>query len=454
MDDVQAGSAVFGRDRADGRPEIVRSEGIRMWDAEGSEYIDGSSGAISVVSVGHGRTEVLEAMAEQASKVGYVQGGMLRHDAVEALASELVKYTPGNLNSVMFVSGGSEANESAVKLARQYHLLRGNGDKHIVLSRKRSYHGNTIGALTLSGYTARRQPYLPFLPREPQVVESNCYRCPFGLTYPACELACASDLERAILENGAKQVAAFIAEPIVAAAGPGMTPPAGYFERVREVCDRYDVLFIADEVVTGLGRTGANFGIDHWGVVPDIITTAKGLSGGYVPLGAMIVGDHISDAFREAGARFQHGYTYMQHPISCAAGLAVMKIIERERLVDNAADQGEYLFARLRDLAANHPHIGDVRGMGLLAGIELVADKQTRQPLNPSLGVTANLMQAARDNGLIVYAGQSGDGVVSDQVLISPPLIVTRSDIDEIVRRFSLALDAIQPALAEASVPA
>lgn len=441
---------MFGESLDDDRPTIVRSEGIRMWDQSGREYIDGSSGAISVVSVGHGRQEVLQAMAGQAGRVAYVQGGMLRHEAANALAARLVEYAPGNLNSVMFVSGGSEANESAIKLARQYHLLRGKTDKHIVLSRARSYHGNTLGALTLSGYQARRQPYLPFLPREPQVLECNCYRCPLGLTYPSCELACADDLERAILDCGAEQVSAFIAEPIVAAAGPGMTPPPGYFQRIRDICDRHDVLFIADEVVTGLGRTGAAFGIEHWGVVPDIITTAKGLSGGYVPLGAMIVGDHISATFRQAGARFQHGYTYMQHPIACAAGLAVLNIIEREQLVDNAADQGEYLFARLRALAAEHAHIGDVRGMGLLCGLELVSDKASRLPFNPALGVTQRLLQAARSHGLLLYAGQSGDGIVSDQFLVSPPLIVTRPDIDEILVRLNRALDDIQPLMASA----
>jgi adenosylmethionine-8-amino-7-oxononanoate aminotransferase len=453
MSRSQTKSAVFGRSPEDTRPTIVRSHGIHMWDSDGREYIDGSSGAISVVSVGHGRQDVLQAMTDQSEKIAYVQGGMLAHEAAEALARKLIQYTPGSLNSVMFVSGGSEANESAIKLARQYHLMRGNGDKHIVLSRARSYHGNTIGALTLSGYEARRQPYRPFLPREPQVVASNCYRCPFGLIYPACELACATDLERAIVEAGADNVAAFIAEPVVAAAGPGMTPPPGYFETIRQVCDRHDVLFIADEVVTGLGRTGANFGIDHWGVVPDIITTAKGLSGGYVPLGAMIVADHISDVFRKAGARFQHGYTYMQHPIACAAGLAVLTIIENEKLIDNAADQGEYLFARLRDLAAENPHIGDVRGMGLLAGIELVADKATRKPLDPAAGTTARLLEASRSHGLLLYAGQSGDGQVSDQFLVSPPLIVTRDDIDEIIRRLSLALDEIRPLLIAEQVP-
>jgi adenosylmethionine-8-amino-7-oxononanoate aminotransferase len=434
---------VFGRDLARRKPTIVRAEGIRLWDSDGKEYIDASSGAVAVISVGHGRAEVVEAMAAQARRVAYVHGGLLQHEAGEALARELVRFTPGNLNRVLFVSGGSEANESAIKLARQYHLLRGRPEKSIVLSRRRSYHGMTLGALSVSGYEARRAPFAPLLLWEPRVVESNCYRCPFGLTYPVCDLACATDLEHAIVELGAERVAAFIAEPVVAAAGPAMTPPPGYFERIRAICDAHDILFIADEVVTGLGRTGAWFGIDHWGVVPDVITTAKGISGGYAPLAAVIIGDHIAAAFEERGVPFIHGYTYMEHPVTCAAGLAVLRIIERERLVENAADQGEYLFARLRALAAERPIIGDVRGLGLLAGIELVADRATKQPFDPALGMTTRLLDAARSHGLMLYPGNSGDGVVGDQVLLSPPLIVTRDDIDEIVRRLALALDAV-----------
>lgn len=253
---------VFGRDLARQKPTIVRAEGIRMWDSAGNEYIDGSSGAVAVISVGHGRREVVEAMAEQAGRVAYVHGGLLRHEAGEALARALTRLAPGNLNRAIFVSGGSEANESAIKLARQCHVLRGKPDKTVVLSRRRSYHGMTLGALSISGYPARRTPFAPLLLWEPAVAECNCYRCPLGLEYPNCELACADDLERVIVEVGAGNVAAFIAEPIVAAAGPGLTPPPGYFERVRAICDAHDILFIADEVVTGMGRTGMTFGIE------------------------------------------------------------------------------------------------------------------------------------------------------------------------------------------------
>jgi adenosylmethionine-8-amino-7-oxononanoate aminotransferase len=441
---------VFGRDLARRKPTIVRAEGIRMWDSEGNEYIDGSSGAVAVISIGHGRQEVIDAMAEQAGRVAYVHGGLLQHEAGEALGQALTQLAPGNLKRVIFVSGGSEANESAIKLARQYHVIRGKPRKSIVLSRQRSYHGMTLGALSLSGYPTRRGPFAPLLLWEPAVVECNCYRCPLGLDYPSCDIACATDLERALDEVGAENVAAFIAEPIVAAAGPALTPPPGYFERIRAICDANDILFIADEVVTGMGRTGLNFGIEHWNVVPDVLTTAKGVSGGYAPLAAVLLGEHIAAVFEDAGQPFIHGFTYMEHPVSCAAGLAVLRVIEREQLVDNAADQGEYLMAKLQELKANNPIIGDVRGKGLLTGVELVVDRATKRPFDPALGVTAKLLEAARARGLMLYPGNSGDGVVSDQFLLSPPLIVTRDDIDEIMRRLTLALADIAPLVAEA----
>jgi adenosylmethionine-8-amino-7-oxononanoate aminotransferase len=416
------GSALFGRGSTSDLPLIERAEGIRVWDRDGREYLDASSGAVSVNSIGQGVEDVVEAMAGQARRFGYVHGAHMRHEVAEELAQALARFAPGRLNRALFVSGGSEANETAIKLARQYQTLRGRPDRHVVLSRRRSYHGATLGALSLSGFPTRRAPYLPLLAWEPRVAEANCYRCPLGLSYPGCDLACACDLERAVEEVGPDRVAAFIAEPIVAAAGPGMTPPPGYFARVREICDRHDVLFIADEVVTGLGRTGRNFGIEHWGVEPDVIVTAKGLSGGYVPFGAVLVGDRVAAVFEDRGARFTHGYTY------------------RDRLVENAAVQGEHLFRRLRELAETCPLIGDVRGRGLLAGIELVADRETKRPFDPGRQVMAQLLALARERGLLLYPGAGNDGTVGDQFLVTPPLIVTRADVDTIVDRLALAL--------------
>ncbi len=422
----------------------VRGKGIRIWDTEGREYIDADSGAISVISIGHGVTEVADAIAEQAARLAYVHDVQFQHEPAEELAAAIARFAPGSLNRTAFVSGGSEAVESAIKLARNHHVLRGHETKHVVLSRARSYHGATLFALSIGGVPHRQKPYLPYMASgHPEVVAPYCYRCPLGLAYPACDNACATDLERAILEIGAENVAAFIAEPIVAAAGPGITPQPGYYERIREVCDRHDIVMISDEVVTGWGRTGRNFGIDHWGVEPDVIVTAKGLAGGYVPLGAVIMSDAIAETFIGSGSSFVHDFTYGAHPVACAAGLAVLRIIERDRLVENAAVQGEYLFRRLRELADSQSLIGDIRGKGLLAGIELVADRSTGTPAPPELELARKVHLAAQEHGLMIYPGAGTDGVAGDQILVSPPLTVEADDIDEIVQRLALGLNDV-----------
>lgn len=422
----------------------VRGKGIRIWDTEGREYIDADSGAISVISIGHGVTEVAEAIAEQAARLAYVHDVQFQHEPAEKLAAAIARFAPGSLNRTAFVSGGSEAVESAIKLARNHHVLRGHESKQVVLSRARSYHGATLFALSIGGVPHRQKPYLPYMASgHPEVVAPYCYRCPLGLAYPACDNACATDLERAILEIGPENVAAFIAEPIVAAAGPGITPQPGYYERIREVCDRHDIVMISDEVVTGWGRTGRNFGIDHWGVEPDVIVTAKGLAGGYVPLGAVIMSDAIAETFIGSGSSFVHDFTYGAHPVACAAGLAVLRIIERDRLVENAAVQGEYLFRRLNELAENQPLIGDIRGKGLLAGIELVADRATGAPAPAELELARKAHLAAQEHGLMIYPGAGTDGVAGDQILVSPPLTVEADDIDEIVERLALGLNDV-----------
>ena len=443
---AQATGSMFGSWLGGHAPLIERAAGVRLWDVDGKEYIDATSGAIAVISVGHGRQEVIEAMTEQARRFSYVQGGRFRHEVADELAAELARSTPGDLNRAIFVSGGSEANETAIKLARAYQLIQGHMERYKVLSRERSYHGNTLGALSVSGYDQRREPYEPLLLQIPKVREVNYYRDDSGMSYEEYGRACADDLERAIHEAGPREVSAFIAEPIVGAAGAATTPPPGYFERIREICDAHDILFIADEVITGLGRTGRNFGIDHWGVTPDIIVTAKGLAGGYAPLGAVLISERVERVFRDAGQPFMHGYTYMSHPVSCAAGLAVLRIIEREGLVQNAAARGALLFEGLEQLKAEHPLIGDIRGKGLLAGVELVRDRDTREPLDPELGVSMRLVQAALDHGITVYPCQTGLGH-SDQFLVSPPLISTANDIEEIVNRLSLALDDVEESL-------
>jgi adenosylmethionine-8-amino-7-oxononanoate aminotransferase len=430
-------------------PEAVRAEGIRIWDGQGREYIDACSGAISVISIGHGVGEVAEAIAAQAQALGYVHSAQFRHPVGEALAARIVRHTPGSLDHACFYSGGSEAVEAAVKLARHYHLLRGNDSKFRVLSRRRSYHGATLFTLGVGGVVSRQAPYAPYLTETPKQVECYPYRCPFGDGHPCCDLACADDLERVIGEVGADSVSCYIAEPVVAAAGAGLTPPPGYYERIREICRAHDILFVSDEVVCGWGRTGKTFGIEHWDAEPDLIVTAKGLSGGYIPLSAVIFSDEIAGVFAAANTPFLHNLTYEAHPLAAAAALAVIGIIERDGLVENAARRGERLFARLHALAEVEPLIGDVRGKGLLAGIELVADRETRRPLDPALGATARLRRLARGRGLMIYPGAGGDGVAGDQILISPPLIVTDEDVDLIVERFALALTDLRAELAQ-----
>lgn len=436
---------LFPRDLKRHYRTITHGIGIRLYDTEGREYLDADSGAISVVSIGHGVEEVVEAMAAQARKVGYLHNGQFVHAIGEELAGAIAAHTPGTLNRSIIVSGGSEAVETAAKLARQYHMLRGNTQKNVVLARGRSYHGATLLALSLSGVPSRQAPYLPYLHAQPRVAEPYCYRCPLGLEWPGCRVACASDLERAIAELGADHVSAFIAEPVVGAALPGMTPPAGYFEEVRAICDANDVLFIADEVVTGFGRTGRWFGIEHWDAVPDLMVCAKGIAGGYAPLAAVVMAEHVAEPFVETGTPFVHGLTYEAHPVACAAGLAVIRIIERDGLVENARVQGEHLHGRLRDLAAHEPMIGDVRGLGLLAGIELVADRETRAPYPIEQGLTQRVFDAAQERGVMVYPTPAADGVAGDQVIVSPPLTVTGADVDEIVDRLALALADVRP---------
>jgi adenosylmethionine-8-amino-7-oxononanoate aminotransferase len=437
------GQGIIPRDLTRRYPTIVRGEGIRLWDDEGREYIDADSGAISCISIGHGVAEVADAMADQARRTAYVHSGQFAHDVPGQLARALADFAPGDLNRSILVSGGSEAVETAVKLARHYHVVSGRPERSLVVARRRSYHGNTVLGLSLSDVGVRKEAYQPYLLDVPRVAESYCYRCPFALEYPSCGLACADDLERVVEDVGAERISAFIAEPIVAAAGPAMTPPPDYFARIRQVCDAYGIVFIADEVVTGFGRTGRNFGVEHWGVVPDVVVTGKGIASGYAPLAAVIASDRIVDAFEAAGTPFSHGLTWENHPVACAAGLAVLRIIERDRLVENAARQGEHLFARLADVAVRQPTIGDVRGKGLLAGIEFVSDRETQAPFASTLQFGRRVCAAAEARGLMIYPG-----AVDDQLLISPPLIVQKHDVDLIVERFERALEDVTSTLA------
>jgi adenosylmethionine-8-amino-7-oxononanoate aminotransferase len=418
-----------------------RAEGVYVWDEDGNRYLDGAGGVSAVVSIGHGVQEIADVAAEQARKLAYAPMHMFTHPPISELAHLVAEMAPGSLDKVWFVSGGSEATENAVKLARQYHLVAGRPSKSLVISRWQSFHGATIAALGYGGHTFRRRQYLPMFENSPHIPPAYRYRCEYCGDRPACTLQCADALEREIRRQGAENVAAFIDEPVVGAALAAVPAPPGYFQRIREICDRYDVLFIADEVMTGFGRTGENFGIDHSGVVPDLIATAKGMSGGYTPLGGVIARSEIVEMLEREHSNFVAGHTYVGNPLSTAIGVAVLRYMQRHGLIENARVQGRYLDAELRRLMDRHPIIGDVRGSGLMIGLELVSDRALKTPFPPALGLAWRIADLALEQGLIVYPLQGCvDGVEGDMIKLSPPLCITESEIDELVSAFDIAL--------------
>ena len=425
-------AALFYRNPRRSYPVVDRGEGIYLWDTTGKRYIDACGGAL-VASIGYGVPEIVEAMTAQLRRTAFAHGSQFTSEVAEQLAQHVAALTPGDLNRVYFLSGGSEATETTVKLARQFHVEAGRPGKYKVISRWGSYHGATLGALSLSGIAARRKLYEPLLLPVHHVGPSYCYRCPWGKTYPDCDLFCADEVERAIEEAGPDTVSAFIAEPIVGAALGAVVPPAGYFEKIRAICDRHDVLWIADEVMTCLGRTGRNFGVQHWHALPDMIAMAKGLSSGYAPMGAVAVREHIHDTIRGGSGTFVHGHTYGQHVGACAAALAVVRYIETHGLIARAERMGRYFFEKLAALRV-HPCVGDIRGRGLMIGIEFVADRATRAPVAPAAQFAQRLSDLAFERGLIVYPGRgSVDGTAGDHILLGPHYITTEAEADEIV---------------------
>ncbi len=429
---------------------IERARGVYLFDSEGRRTLDGCSGAV-VCNIGHGVREVLEAMARQARRVAFAHSSQFISRASLELSRRIAALCPPPMSKdgrVYLVSGGSEAVETAIKLARQYFLERGQPERTRVVARWQSYHGSSLGALSLTGNRARRQPYEPLLIDFPHMAPVYCYRCPFEKRFPDCLLACAEDLERTLAEVGAGTVAAFIGEPLSGATLGAVPPPDGYWQRIREICDRHGILLIADEVMTGVGRTGAAFGLDHWSVVADMIVMGKGLSGGYTPLGAVIARGFIHDAIRDGSGRFEHGFTYSANPLSAATGVAVLAVVRRRRLIARAARLGPVFEDLLNALARRHPIIGDVRGRGLLWGLELVRERASREPFDPCLQAGRRLAALARTRGLLLYPGSgSADGTRGDHVLVAPPLTITRSEIAELIRCLDAALGALEAEL-------
>jgi adenosylmethionine-8-amino-7-oxononanoate aminotransferase len=428
-------SAVFYRrlDVAYRCAEAAR--GATISDEDGNTYIDASGGAM-VANVGHG-VAALGAMLAEAAELGYISGAQFTHRFVEELADELAEILPVPLRYSYFLSSGSEAIEAAVKLARQYHVERGQENKWKVISRVPSYHGNTLTALSLSGREHYRRIYGPLLTDFPRIPAPDTYR------HPDSPASTGAALEAEIERQGADTVAAFIAEPIIASSAGAMVPTEAYHDAVRVACARHDVLLIADEIVTGMGRTGRWLGCNHYDLVPDILVLGKGLSGGIAPLSAVVTNGEIVDTLARGSGRFNHAQTYSHTPLICAAGLAAVRYLKRERLVERCAALEETFFAEL-DTLRDFPSVGDVRGKGLLAGIEFVADRDTRAPLPRSERFAERFADAAFDNGLIVWPNVGHvDGENGDLVMIAPPFTITRDEIGEIVRRCRVTLEQL-----------
>ncbi|MGD8840529.1 MAG: aspartate aminotransferase family protein [Gammaproteobacteria bacterium] len=423
------------------RPLLDRAEGVYMWDQSGKRYLDGSSGAM-VSNIGHSNPNVLAAMRRQMEKSTFGYRLHFETESSEALAEKLAGLSPPGLERCFFVSGGSEAVESTLKLARQYALAKGEPGRWKIISRQPSYHGCTLGALAVTGYTPLSAPFAPMMREMPKIPAPRAYLDGLDAADPATGLHYADMLAAQIEAEGPESVLAFIVEPIGGASTGALVPPRGYLKRIREICDRYGVLLIHDEVMCGGGRTGRFFGAEHWDVAPDLVALSKGFGAGYMPLGAMIAHEDIVEAVLDAGG-FAHGFTYAGNPLACAAGLAVIDEIESQGLLLNAGTMGELLESRLRELMQEYPFIGDVRGKGLLLAFELVAERDRLTPLPAGLKAYERLVNLAYERGLIIYSRRTRDGLEGDHFLVCPPMIVTAEQIDEIIDTLRASLDAL-----------
>jgi adenosylmethionine-8-amino-7-oxononanoate aminotransferase len=422
------------------RPFLDRGEGIYLFDEAGKRYIDGSSGAM-VSNIGHSNPRVLAKIKAQMDKATFGYRLHFRTHPSEDLAAKTVAMTPEGLDRVFFVSGGSEAVESALKLARQYALTQGQGSRSKVISRFPSYHGCTLGALDLTGYDPLRAPFDPMMKGMPSIPAPATYLDRDNLSEEARGLKYAEMLRDKIIEEGPETVLAFLMEPVGGASTGALVAPDSYYGRIREICDEFGVLLIYDEVMTGAGRTGKFLAAEHWGITPDIVAMSKGFGAGYAPLGAIVAGARLVEPVLDAGG-FLHGFTYAGNPLACSAGLAVLEEMEDQGLIENAAKMGEVLMARLRGLMERYPFIGDVRGKGLLTAFEFVSDRESMEPLPPALEAHARLVELAYERGLIIYSRRTRGGTAGDHFLLAPPLIITEAQIDEMMTILCPALDA------------
>jgi adenosylmethionine-8-amino-7-oxononanoate aminotransferase len=424
---------------------IERAEGAWLYARDGRRILDAGAGAV-VVNVGQGREEIARLAGEVVGRVNYVLPVWNTPDR-ERLCQRLARWTPPGLNHFFFASGGSEAVEASIKFALMYHKLKGRPQKKKIISRQLSYHGNTLGALSVGGNVSRRADYEHVLFDWPHIPPSYCYRCPWGKTYPGCAIECATALEDEIQRQGADSIAAFIAEPMMGATGGVVPPVKEYWPMIADICRRHDVLLIIDEVMTGFGRTGKRFAVDHWDLKPDVLIAAKGLTGGYIPMGMIAVDEKLIAECEQFGADFMF-YTYSAHPLACAIADKVLEIMEREHLVERSAELGARLGAQIKETLSGHPMVGDIRGVGMFWGIELVRDRATRTPYDPDSRVITKVLAAAMKHGLFVYpasgmAGRAG----GDTVMVTPPFVIGEAEIEYIVNNLRTALDEVYSGL-------
>lgn len=414
-------------------PMIDYGKGVYLYDTNGKKYLDAASGAVTA-NIGHGVPEIIDKMSEQAKKISFVYRSQFTSQAAEGLAKKIAEILPGDLNWSFFVNSGSEATETAMKMAIQYWQEKGVRTKNKILSRWVSYHGITLGALSMSGHTLRRARFVPLLEDFPVIHPPYCYRCPYGLEPKSCQYSCAQELQTAINRIGAEQIAAFIAEPIIGAAGGAITPPKNYYKVIKEICEKNQILFIADEVMTGFGRTGTTLALEQWNVVPDIVVLGKGMGAGYAPIAAAVASEKVMEPILAGTKSVMSGHTLSANPQSCAVSLAVIEYLEKNDTIKNVEPKSTYLLNMLEQLKSKFTFIGDIRGKGLLLGIEFVKDPTHKKPFSRKENVTQKIIMIAKEKGLLLYpAGAGIDGINGDSIIISPPLTISKPEIEELI---------------------
>ena len=425
---------------------LARGEGVFVYDDEGKRYLD-AIGGVGVVNIGHGIKEIIETITRQARTLAYSYSGLVDNEPQRNLASKLDEWAPAGMGKTktLFSSGGAEANEGALKLAYQYHWERGHPSKYKIIGRWQSYHGNSVGALSMSGRTSWRRMHRPYLLDFPHIPPPYCYRCPWDKSYPGCDIDCAHELQRVIRQEGCENIAAFIAEPLIGTSMSAVVPPPEYYSIIRTICDDYDILFIADEVMSGVGRTGEKWGIDHWKVCPDMITASKGISGGYSPLAALILSEKVWRPIADGSRTVMHSCTYGGNPLSCATGLAVLNYIERNDLIHRAGKMGSRLIGKLKKTLEDVSLVGEVRGKGLFIGVEIVANKETKEVFPPDWSITRRIEREAFKRGLLILGGVSGliGGADGDHFELLPPYIVDEEHLDFIAETVREAIVAV-----------